>query len=44
MNAQAKPKDIEVGYNRTEGSRDPYPFRDAGAMKAGSDAQGSYRM
>ena len=44
MNAQAKPKDIEVGYNRTEGSRDPYPFRDAGAMKAGSDAQGSDRM
>lgn len=38
--AEVEANDIEVGYHRTNSSCNPDSFGDAGAIEAGSNAQG----
>ena len=44
MNTEAESKNIEIRNHRTQSSSEPHSIRDAGAIKAGADGDGSSRV
>jgi hypothetical protein len=44
VDAEVEADDVQVGNDRTERTRYPYAFGNAGSVEAGADAKGSYSV